>query len=828
MKLLSTTITILSIISSLFRLVLSSIPPSNLHYEALHYLATVPESYRGAPLYNDDNIDGNLYIPQYNTTINNYNTPNERKVPEVVEKFVIPLLEEAAAQGYHKSLIMLADFYTFGNYSVETSYSKALEYYQKAVDIKGDGHAYFMLGYMYSTGMFGEVDVDPAKAHLYYQMGMEHGDNNAILALAYRSLYGIGTPKSCDMSLHYYTRLAHLGKQVFNEKRELGESDDDLMYNIKIVDFNGGLYGNKLSESPASFYSKSKIYSKNKDTFDEYNLDLDDHEYINLYYSGVNYYGGDYFFPKNFTKAFEYIKECVELGEHRYAKFDKNGKKSYKPINSIDVVYLSRCQALLGHMFLEGQGVDQNFDSARTWLHTSLKVQETAEALNDLAFMAEKELGGEQRDVDKVIKRYHRAVELDSPDARLNLAKFLISLSPNQDPTLGEFKKEIYENMGRAVYGGNAEALYYYGDFLQSGLQSMVDPEKIQNCPSTVVYYKIFIERLERVFLPHLKYAFQELIYGNYKNALLGYSIAAEQGLLHAQISAAYLLFQLQPLLDHHPKKTFPQPRLQSAIRYFEMASSQDNVDATLLLGDLFSTGLDNSNISKDYNRAFSYYKKAASQRSSHGAYKLGHMYEYGLGPVNNTVDFFMAKRYYDSSLEFKIASDKRKGVSSNKIPINWALLRLRLKYLFNRDKFKNQTEAQDQSGWFNAFKKISNREENKISSERANAKANAHHEGTAFMEDVEYQEEYDVADYFVIFLTFAFFVVFFVQNVLRQARRMRNNNQANRPNEREGNQEQENPDAPQQEEQQPRNGIVNGFQWNFRRGNAEFHFFAI
>lgn len=60
--------------------------------------------------------------------------------------------------------------------------------------------------------------------------------------------------------------------------------------------------------------------------------------------------------------------------------------------------------------------------------------------------------------------------------------------------------------------------------------------------------------------------------------------------------------------------------------------------------------------------------------------------------------------------------------------------------------------------------------------------------------------------------------MVFFVQNILRQIRRMRagpdNNENNNRQNENEQN-----------------NNFQNGWngnQFNFRRGNFEFHFFAI
>ena len=102
------------------------------------------------------------------------------------------------------------------------------------------------------------------------------------------------------------------------------------------------------------------------------------------------------------------------------------------------------------------------------------------------------------------------------------------------------------------------------------------------------MYYRVFLERLSSFYAPHLKFAFEELIAGNYQNALIGYLIAAEHGFEEAQISAAYLLYQLQPLYSNN-HQNFCSERVEMAVDYLERASKQSNVDATILLGDLYS-----------------------------------------------------------------------------------------------------------------------------------------------------------------------------------------------------------------------------------------------
>lgn len=776
-----------------------------LYEKAMGIIEKLPSPYTyEEPLYNHDNIDNNLYIPQYRTDIQDYENDKDKSRIDAVSDEVLPLLKQAMELNSSEASVALADMYIFGNYSVSTNYTKALEYYHKAVSIEANGHAYFMLGFLYSTGAFGELAADQSKANLYYEFGMANGDTNSILALAYRNLVGIGVPVNCELALYYYTRLSHIGIDFLREQDEENE-EDDLLYNIRLSDFNGGVYGSKVSEVVSSIFSTTKSYTSSRNTLNEYSLEVD-HECVDYYYDALEYYDGDYFIPKNRTRAFEILKECAAYGETVY------GLKNYRNANDINVLFLSRCQGLLGHMYLKGHGTNKNYDMALKWLNVSSNLKNTSETLNDLGLLHEG-LIPDIQDTTTAISYYTGAIKHKSHEARLNLAKLLINISANKDVLLSPYREQIYENVQKAVYNGNTEALYYLGEFLQSGVAAAALPDRQYSCENTAIYYKIFVERLERYFMPHLKYAFDEFRFGNFKNALIGYLIAAEQGLENAQMSASYLLFQLQPLVLRSNKKTFTIQRIQSSIKYLERASSQNNVDATVLLGDLYLNGINGSNFSIDYGKAFKYFNKAAHQHSSHGCYNLAYMYEYGLGPTENSVDYFMAKRYYDLSLKYRDNTNR----DANKIPINLALLRLRLKYLFNRKKFKGQSNNNGETtGWLNTFKKIGNNDKNDLeSSEKANAKSQAHHEGKSYLDE----DDYDIGDYLVIFLTFMFFVIFFVQNVYRQLRRMRNNQQNG-----DGNDQQ---DPQNNQGGQAQNGW-NRNQFQFRRGNFEFQFFAL
>lgn len=788
------------------------------------------------PYHDQNNIEHNLVVPEYDNAtrrytaqITTYDSFSELPSPQVAQ-LVQQMEKQASDHQDQRIYLALADVYMFGNFSVQPNYQKAFNFYETAVKTTSGalsssqrGHAYFMLGFIHSTGVFGEFPTNQALATLHYQFGMENGDANAILALAYRTLNGIGTPANCELALHYYTRLAHLGARNFTNTL-LDGFEDEVHYNIRIPDFNGGLYG-KVSETSTSIVSNSKLYSSSKDTLNEYHFDVNSHSYMHYYYQALDAYEGDYFTPKNLTKAAEILTECVEDGEHEYG-----GKANYKNIEYIDLMFLSHCQALLGRILLKRQTNDKQNDYkiAYNLLRRSIALHSSHEALNDFAYMYENELTEKSANKTKAILLYKQAIQLRSPEARLNLAKFLIRYSENSNVFLSENKKYIYNLVHGAVYSGLTEAFYHFGEFMQSGLGAEIEPEKDYSCDNVVIYYKFFTDKLENHFIPHLRFAFESLRYGNFQNSLIGYLIAAEQGLENAQVSAAYLLYQPPSLLTKifYPSSAvvFQKERISSAINYLELASAQGNLDATIMLGDMYWNGVgDFGCLPRDYNKAFTYYSKGALQHSSHACFNLAMMYEYGLGPINNTVDFHMAKRYYDLSLKYR---------HSNRIPINMALLRLRLKYLFSfNDKAQNGKYAAsrgDSGGWLKAFKSLGKKTDSydQQSHEKQQFKATSHHEGTTPTSE---DDEYDAADYLVIILSVVFFAAIFVHNFVRQFRRMRDN----------GNRNANAPPGQNDPDHQDANGAnagmangVNQFEWHGnlrgRFGNMEFQFFAL
>lgn len=809
MKLLLLLLTLASVVAGQLS------PGGNLYRLALDLLHGLPSQYEGRiPLYDDDNIDNNLYIPQYRTDINDYDEVAE-EVPELPQNklfklSVMPLLQEAGDLNHTEALVALGDIYMFGNYSTPTNYTKALNYYHRAVAIEPHGHGYFMLGFLYSTGAFGEIAIDEQRANLYYQFGVENNDVDSILVVAYNFFNGIGRPTDCKMARYYYSRLAHIGMKFINENNYI-EDDHELEYNIKLVDFNGGIYGPKLSESPSSVTKKTMSLTKNN--FNEFFIDIHDHGYVDCYFTALENYYGNYFIPEDHNEAFKVIHECVDIAQTRY------GAKNYFHINKIDRFFISRCQTLLATMYLRGHGTKQNYEQAFKWFTSAIKLHSDAsDAYNSLADIFQRGPLTSGAISSNATEYYLKALKAGSSKAALSVALAALNNADFKQAVISN-DNDIFQLIENAALSGNTQSLYHWLNFIDSGRVR----GQVSSCESIVPYYRLFIEKLEKFYFPHLRYAFDEFKYGNFKNSLLGYLIAAEQGLENAQVSSAYFLFQLEPFLSLKPKKTFSQNRMNSAIKYLEKASAQKNIDATILLGDIYFKGIESANVSVDYNKAFAYYNRAAQGYSSHGSFNLGYMYEYGLGPVNNSVDYFLAKRYYDLSLERKVSTDMMKTGSykTNVVPINLALLRLRLKFLFNRKKFSSQENSREGYGWLKSFKKLGDKKEAEVTNENQNtpkntastankkqAKARSQHEGSSFFVD----EEYDTGDYLVMFLTFMFFVIFLVQNIYRHVRRLGQRRNGNR------NEEEDNAAAAAAAaEDAPNRGV-----------NFEFHFVAL
>lgn len=728
-----------------------------LYVSAIDSFRYLPNKYDGyAPIYTSENVNDGVWIPPYDETIQNYLTSYLYK--SINEAYAgISMLQQAMEAGSSDAASALGDIYTFGNFSVPVNYTKALSFYHKAVSLRANGHAYFMLGYMYSTGMFGELPLNKQKAAVYYDFAAKNRDFNAFLVLANKYYHGIGCALDCTMSKFYYAAAARATRTILAEN-DLDLVDEYLTYDVALTDYNGGIYGRRVSESPSSVSNRVSTFVELRESLRDGNLNSQDSNIVDYYFDAYENYHGSQFREKNMTQAYIDSLMCIQHGQNKF------GGPYFDLATQIDRYIWSRCHTLVSRMHFEGLGVERNVSRGYMWLKKSQGIYDDKEALLTHALFHRLDPSYTGAFTDR-----GRGYMTDAATNGSAQAAFLLSeagIAP-KTPLQTAYSKTNYDLMKYATKSEIILAYFYYADAAESGYSQTVGDK--YDCEHIAAFFKSFIERSEKHVLPHLKYAFDEFRYGNFKNALLGFLIAAEQGLANSQVSAAYLLHQLEPILLFTKKLYYPD-RVRSSFAYLELASAQDHLDATILLGDLYSSGVPAANISADYSQAFAYYSKAALSASGHGCYKLGYMYEYGLGSPNNTVDYFMAKRYYDMSRKYykdrDISQHQGSELKASTFPVTLALLRLRFKMLFSGTANQKEMES---SGWFITFKKLTKSDEQTSKESASQAKAEAHLEGGTY----DGEDEYETFDYVVLILTIAFFLYLALENIRGHFRRM-------------------------------------------------------
>ncbi|WP_285602982.1 tetratricopeptide repeat protein, partial [Helicobacter sp. NHP22-001] len=107
------------------------------------------------------------------------------------------------ASGYYN----LALLHSNGE-GVIQSYLKAVEYYQKAIEI-GHAGACFNLGLLYYNGRV--ISQDYSKAIEYYQKATELGNSRACINLGNMYLEGQGVSQDYQKALGYYKKAAEMG-----------------------------------------------------------------------------------------------------------------------------------------------------------------------------------------------------------------------------------------------------------------------------------------------------------------------------------------------------------------------------------------------------------------------------------------------------------------------------------------------------------------------------------------------------------------------------------------------------------------------------------------
>lgn len=630
-------------------------------------------------------------------------------------KNLLANLTIAADQGDAKSSYLLAQLYTFGNYTIPKSPKLALHYYKWTALLEDNGDANFMAGFIYTTGLFSdELTIDHARANLFFKIAADLDHPKALMTLGFRYYEGIHVKKDVELALYYYSRLSKILFDALSPNREIGcfhsESFDIRLHDLSSkheflnsastdrsmnLATNLKKFGNNMNNAYGAFENTNSLMRNIEDYVDnaflsDVSLDEIEISYAKKYYQTLAAYEGDYIFRRNYTKAFQLARECAITGTNsrkQYFKYTGEGVKiSTKELSKyLDLYFINECVSLLGHFYLRGDGVEQDFNQAFDWIIRSESIGYDAAQLNDLGLIYEfglvSSLG---QNLTQAALYYNASGSKGSSDgyynfARLSLKVSIPTLSLENYDSSTTVKSDIFLNslesimkiFKRARNMGSLEACYELARLLEL-LDNISKYDVVSN-------YKRFVELMEHK-VSNLQWSMKCVLIEDWQNALLGYAMAAEQGYERSQISTAFLLYRnptiLQKLTGESSFDSLPKLRYSAAADYLLKASKQKNIDALVLLGDLYYYDLidndyaaKNSDMStkanevntiisgpdrpllenKHYKSAFIYYYFAAKEQSAQACWNIGYMYEYGIGISR---DPFLAKRYYELALK--------------------------------------------------------------------------------------------------------------------------------------------------------------------------------
>ncbi|KAL4934351.1 ubiquitin ligase complex subunit HRD3 [Aspergillus undulatus] len=572
-------------------------------------------------------------------------------IAKAVDELTIAALEDQNAD----AMFLLAEMNFYGNFSYPQDFKQAFHWYESLASWHGNSTAQYMLGFMYATGIGGGVERDQAKALLYHTFAAEAGNTKSEMTLAYWNHAGIGTPRDCDEATYYYKHVADKAIDYYRSGPPGGYGMVRESY--RWADEEGGVYG-----EGASFSSSGPNALRDGSGSTEASLE-DVLEYLDLmsrkgevkatFSLGKMYYEGTKGLPRNFKKAMRYFKQVTK----RY--WNKDG--SLNPNHPAGIEKLaSKAAGHIGLMFLRGEGVEQNFETAYTWFKLGLA---NGEALcqHSIGLMFLHGYGVQQ-DAFKASSYFKAAADQDYPTSQTRLGALFLDQGDVATAT------KYFELAAR---WGSMEAFYYLAELANNGVG------RKRHCGLAASYYKMVAEKAESI---HSSFTDANAAYevGDKERAFIPMLMAAEQGYEHAQANVAFILDEqrsLLPLDRFLPGMRKPRPSLLRnaalALIQWTRSAKQANIDSLLKMGDYYLSGL---GIAVDSEKASTCYHTAAEAHYSAQAYwNLGWMHENGVAVEQ---DFHMAKRYYDLALETS---------SEAYLPVKLSLLKLRARSWWNQ-----------------------------------------------------------------------------------------------------------------------------------------------
>lgn len=540
---------------------------------------------------------------------------------------------------------ILADINLFGLYNTPVDVKQAEALYLRIVNelpnvsAEIEGHAHFMLGVIYSTGVFGNFEKDPAKGLIHYRFAADLNNIQAQMTLAHKYMFAVNVVENYSEAIYYFSLIKEriegkIGSSMLNVQKTPSTIVEEMIFSYNLnkfdvswCDFEDGIFGpaTQALDTLRYFetfddYEKIKQMGTGSLGDDDYVADEDEtlNAYSLLYFETQKHYNGDYLNARNYDMAFKFANLCVSNGllEPDVAQSLKNveklnqAKEEFKDSSSgfkfeisfgedlspLDL-FVGRCAQYLGHMYLRGEGTEVNYDLAKHYIDIGKNLAGNKPFLSDNGIINYYGLGMEA-DKKKALEIYEDGIKYASP--RYYKALHLI------DEFETQLKTENPDIIPEKIITMLSTASPYNMLAKRKLIQLYEEGRYTTEEKSISGVYNSYVKLLDHLYFD-FKLPFYSFINSKPENddnkiwtGLVSLAIASEIGYANAQQSLGVILW---PTLGKFASKkyrysddiystVFTAQRFKEAISYLEISAKHYNRDSINYLGDLYYNGL--------------------------------------------------------------------------------------------------------------------------------------------------------------------------------------------------------------------------------------------
>ncbi|WFD44323.1 ERAD-associated protein [Malassezia psittaci] len=581
------------------------------------------------------------------------------------------------------ALWVLGEHSLWGTHGAEPDLHRAIDAFERLAKL-GNATAHARLGSLYNNslvGMMYGVQNSKEQALIHTVFAAQEGVRSAQMSLAHQYHYGLGVPTDCRESLHWYDTAAReayseylqgppggrrlpYGKLSLAERRSISIDRQNIVqietgYDKKILRYRmrrpkverilgQGLH---LLDDAASLRDLLDTYAHYQGPYRIHRLSIIAHALYRGSIIGEGVPLGAV--QRDFPLAMRYALQAAEIRWPYPAKQDYPGWGPKNPDGSFQRAYLANeveahdrydvgdAAALLGMMYLRGEGAPQDLEAAKVWFTRAI-IDRNSRASAWLATMAEEGWAGE-RDLEQA-KQFLQMDDskMFTPDIYLATGKsYLHSKLPEkalQKITTSTSVFYLDDPRESGFLETSFEAHYLTGSIYADWTYDQKKP--IQNCRTAIEHLKKAVELADWAD-PIFHRAETAYSRGDLRTSLMAWSFSAAQGVREAQESLAYVFDPFKSYL--HP--TLPRDSDRTSLEYWARSAEQDSSIAVAKVCDFLSSDRGVVNGSSQSAACFLSFAESDTRLIA-PHWRLAHIYESGRGVAQR--DFPLAKRYYD------------------------------------------------------------------------------------------------------------------------------------------------------------------------------------